>query len=133
MGITMPVLWYLGQVWWKIPGSWKQKKRILACMASPVRDYAERNPGGGYGAIVNRFGKPGEVVETYLADMEVEELLEHLRIRKRIVRILSASALALVLLWAVVVLNALCKYEDAMPGYIERTVEDVEQIPNGEG
>ena len=100
---------------------------------SSVRDYAERNPNGGYDAIVIRFGKPEQVAESYLVDMEVEELSKHLRIRKRIVAILGASALAIVLLWACVVLNALYEYGDAMPGYIERTVEDVEQIPIGEG
>lgn len=132
MGITMPVLWYLGQIWWKVPGSWKQKKRILACMVSPVRDYVERNPNGGYNAIVIHFGKPEQVAESYLVGMEVDELAKHLRIRRKFVTILIASALAIVLLWACVVLTALYKYGEAMPGYIERIVEEVEQIPKGE-
>lgn len=101
-------------------------------MVSPVRDYVERNPNGGYNAIVIHFGKPEQVAESYLVGMEVDELAKHLRIRRKFVTILSASALAIVLLWACVVLTALYKYGEAMPGYIERIVEEVEQIPKGE-
>lgn len=129
MGITVPVLRYLGQIWWKIPGSWKQKKQILSCIAPPVRDYAERNPHGGYDAIVTRFGTPEQIAETYLADMELEELSKHLKIRKKIITILVASALSIVILWGVAVLHILHEYGDVTPGYIEVTVEVEERIP----
>ena len=133
MGMTVPALRYLGQSWWKLPGSWKQNKQMLSCLATPVRDYAERNPHGGYDAIVNRFGKPDQVAESYLADMEVEELSKHLRIRKRIVLIVGASALAIVLLWTGVVCIALAEAKSNAGGIISEEIQIIERTDYEEG
>ena len=133
MGVAMPVLRYLGQIWWKIPGNWKQKKQILSCVATPVWDYAERNSHGGYDAIVLRFGEPEKVAESYLADMEVEDLSKHLRLRNKIVAILSASALAIVLLWAGVVCVALAEAKDNVGGTLTDEIEIIGFTENEEG
>lgn len=109
MGTVVPVLRYLWQIWWKIPGSWKQRKRILSCAAVPVRDYAERNPHAGYDGLIQRFGTPTQVAESCLADMDVEELSKQLNIRKKIVAIVAATAVVIVALWAGAVTIALAE------------------------
>lgn len=123
MGMAMPVLRYLGQIWWKIPGSWKQKKQILSCAATPVRDYAERNPQGDYGALIQRFGTPEQVVEAYLTDMDVEELSKQLHISKKIVTIVGATALAVVIMWACTVSILLIDSFNDTNGFIVESVE----------
>lgn len=102
-------------------------------MATPVRDYAERNPCGGYEAIVLRFGTPEQVAESYLADMEVEELSKHLQIKKKIIVILSASALAIVLLWAGVVCIALAEARSNINYTIVDNIEVIERTLINEG
>ena len=125
MEAVVPVLRYLGQIWWKIPGSWKQRKRILSCAAVPVRDYAERNPQAGYDGLIRRFGTPTQVAESCLADMDVKELSKHLQIRKKIVAIVGASALVAVLLWAGVVGYAYMKHLGNENGYFGEDVISV--------
>lgn len=50
--------------------------------------------------------------------MDAQELTLQLRIRKTIVRIVAATALVLVLLWAGVVVTALIRHVKAMNGYL---------------
>lgn len=102
-------------------------------MATPVWDYAERNSRGGYDAIVLRFGEPAQVAESYLADMEVEELSKHLQIRNKIVAILSASSLAIVLLWAGVVCVALAEARSNVNNTIVDDIEIIERTQISEG
>ena len=128
MGIAVPLLRYLWQIWWKLPGNWKQKKKILSCVAIPVRDYAERNPHGGYDAIVARFGEPEQIAASYLEELDISDLKKQLSIRKRILYAAVAVGIIGVGIWAGVVLYALHEYGDAMPGYIEVTVEKDEYV-----
>lgn len=102
-------------------------------MATPVRDYAERNPHGGYDAIVIRFGEPEQVIESYLADMEVKELSKHLRIRNKIVTIVGASALTIVLLWGCVVCIALAEARSNVNYTFEDDIEVIERTQISEG
>ena len=128
MGMNVPALRYLGQIWRKIPGSRKQKKQILSCLATPVRDYAERNPNGGYDAIAHRFGEPEQIAASYLEELDASELKKQLSIRKKILCAVVAVVIIAVGIWAGVVLYALHEYGDAMPGYIEVTVEKDEYV-----
>ena len=126
MGIVVSILRYLGQVWWKMPGNWKQKKKILSCVATSVRDYAERNPRGGYAAIVTRFGEPEQIAASYLEELDVSDLKKQLSIRKRIICAVVTASIIAVGIWAGVVAHALWKYNNSANGYFERVItEDV--------
>ena len=127
--MTVSALRYLGQIWWKIPGNWIQKKKILSCVATPVRDYAERNPGGGYDAIVLRFGEPERIVESYLEELDISDIRKQLVIRKKIVVIISLSAICIVLLWIGVVSAAWIHSYKHINGHIESVIEVEERIP----
>lgn len=65
--------------------------------------------------------------------MEVEELSKHLRLRNKIVAILSASALAIVLLWAGVVCVALAEAKDNVGGTLTDEIEIIGFTENEEG
>lgn len=126
MGITVPVLWYLWQIWWKIPGRWKQKKQILSCVAMPVRDYAERNRHGGYATIVMRFGTPEQIAASYLEELDVSDLKKQYAIRKKIIFAIVAAVIVAVGIWVGIVLHALWKYNNSANGYFEKIVtEDI--------
>lgn len=112
------LLRYLWEVREELPGSGKQKEQILSRVESSVRDFVTENPNADYAAIEQRFGTPQQIAASCIEEMDAQELTLQLRIRKTIVRIVAATALVLVLLWAGVVVTALIRHVKAMNGYL---------------
>lgn len=118
MVLNVHLLRYLWKVRRELPGSGKQKEQILSRVESSVRDFVTENPNADYAAIEQRFGTPQQIVASCIEEMDAQELTLQLRIRKTIVRIVAATALVLVLLWAGVVVTALIRHVKAMNGYL---------------
>lgn len=112
------LLRYLWEVREELPGNRRQKKQILSRVESSVRDFVTENPNADYAAIEQRFGTPQQIAASCIEEMDAQELTLQLRIRKTIVRIVAATALVLVLLWAGVVVTALIRNVKAMNGYL---------------
>ncbi len=112
------LLRYLWKVRGELPGNRRQKKQILSRVESSVRDFVTENPHADYAAITQRFGTPQQIAASCIEEMDAQELTLQLRIRKTIVRIVAATALVLVLLWAGVVVTALIRHVKAMNGYL---------------
>lgn len=90
----------------------------MSRVESSVRDFVTENPNADYAAIEQRFGTPQQIAASCIEEMDAQELTLQLRIRKTIVRIVAATALVLVLLWAGVVVTALIRHVKAMNGYL---------------
>ena len=112
------LLRYLWEVREELPGNGRQKKQILSRVEPSVRDFVTENPHADYAAITQRFGTPQQIAASCIEEMDAQELTLQLRIRKTIVRIVAATALVLVLLWAGVVVTALIRHVKAMNGYL---------------
>ena len=118
MVLNVHLLRYLWEVRGELPGNRRQKKQILSRVESSVRDFVTENPHADYAAITQRFGTPQQIAASCIEEMDAQELTLQLRIRKTIVRIVAATALVLVLLWAGVVVTALIRHVKAMNGYL---------------
>ena len=118
MVLNVHLLRYLWKVRRELPGSGKQKEQILSRVESSVRDFVTENPHADYAAITQRCGTPQQIAASCIEEMDAQELTLQLRIRKTIVRIVAATALVLVLLWAGVVVTALIRHVKAMNGYL---------------
>jgi Fe2+ transport system protein B len=118
MVLNVHLLRYLWKVRGELPGNRRQKKQILSRVESSVRDFVTENPHADYAAITQRFGTPQQIAASCIEEMDAQELTLQLRIRKTIVRIVAATALVLVLLWAGVVVTALIRHVKAMNGYL---------------
>lgn len=118
MVLNVHLLRYLWKVRRELPGSGKQKEQILSRVESSVRDFVTENPNADYAAIEQRFRTPQQIAASCIEEMDAQELTLQLRIRKTIVRIVAATALVLVLLWAGVVVTALIRHVKAMNGYL---------------
>ena len=128
------LLRYLWEVREELPGSRKQKKKILSRVEFSVRDFVTENPNADYAAIEQRFGSPQQIAASCIEEMDAQELTLQLRIRKTIVRIVAVTALVLVLLWAGVVVTALIRHVKAMNGYLivgEAEVIDIAEYTEG--
>lgn len=118
MVLNVHLVRYLWEVREELPGNRRQKKQILSRVESSVRDFVIENPHVDYATITQRFGTPQQIAASYMEEMSTPELTQQLRIRKTIVRIVAATALVLVLLWAGVVVTALIRHVKAMNGYL---------------
>lgn len=118
MVLNVHLLRYLWKVRGELPGNRRQKKQILSRVESSVQDFVIENPHADYAAITQRFGTPQQIAASCIEEMDAQELTLQLRIRKTIVRIVAATALVLVLLWAGVVVTALIRHVKAMNGYL---------------
>ena len=118
MALNVHLMRYLWKVRRELPGNRKQKKQILSRVEASVRDFVAENPNADYAAIEQRFGTPQQIAASCIEEMDAQELTLQLRIRKTIVRIVAVTALALVLLWAGVVLTALVRHIKDMDGYL---------------
>lgn len=94
---------YLREVKGWLPCGGKMKKELLGKIGGTVSGYLEENPEGDYAALVCRFGTPQQIASAYVDEIETPELLHSLRIRRRIVKIVSGTALVVVILWVGVV------------------------------
>lgn len=133
-GYNADVRQYLKEICKNIPCSWNKKRKILAQLEESIKKYAIEITDLDYAAIVARFGTPQQIAASYLEAMDIQELTQNFRVKKRIVGILLAAAMAAVLLWACVVFSAKAKFDVDTEGYFEEQIVDVTRIPdNGRG
>ena len=121
---------YLRQTARQLPGGGKLKKQILGQLEGSVREYLAENPEADYAGIVARFGKPEDVAETFVNEMDAQELLEAMQTRKKILRIAIAAAAVVILLWAGVVILAYVNNQNSTNGYF---VEQIVHVVHEQG
>ncbi len=116
-----------------LPGGGKQKKAILNRIRTTVEEYLAENPGAAYEEILSRLGSPNQIAASCLEEMDTVEVMKQLRIKKKIVCIVTAAALAIVMLWAGVVAMATEELSDSANGYFDEAIVDVNRTENTEG
>lgn len=90
---------YLHQVRRALRGTGKQKKQVLAQVQASVSEYQEENPDCSYSDLVQRFGVPQQIAESYITEMDPKELLHDLRIRQRTFSIVCAGIILCLTMW----------------------------------
>jgi len=124
---------YFRQVNSWIPCAGKMKRDILARIRDEVAGYLDENPEADDAELRERFGAPQRIAASYVEEMDAAELLNNLRIRRRILRIAAAAALAVVFMWGVVVTVALIESSNTFNGYYVDKVYEGNEIPVEEG
>lgn len=132
MGKNLALLRYLWEISRALPGSWKQKKRILSAMASSIRDYVSEGSDISYEQLKARFGEPKQIASTYVMDMEAEDLLESLQ-TKRIVVAVATAIIVTAGIWLVTIVDAYVNHKKDMAGYAVVEVIEYERIEIDEG
>lgn len=105
---------YYQCIYKSLPCSGIQKKRFLQDLKQSVDAYLSENPDIGFETIVSHFGTPQQITDTYIGEISTPELLQKLRLKKRIIRIVAVVAASIVLLWGTVVTVSLInEFNDA--------------------
>lgn len=86
-----------------LPGSAKQNKLILEKICDRIDAYAEENPEAGVDEIKQRFGTPRQIAAACVDEMGMEELLDHLRTRKKVSGIIRNVVICLLVVMALLV------------------------------
>ena len=120
---------FLQEVKAMLPGAGKQKKAILHRIGATIEEYLVENPGAVYEEIVTRLGSPNQIAASCLEEMDTVEVVKKLHTKNRIVCIVTAAALAVVLLWVGVVMATYEAHIRDINGYF--TEQIYEQDTNG--
>ena len=126
---------YIQEVKEMLPGAGKQKKAILNRIRTTVEEYFLENPGASYEEIVLRLGEPNQIAASCLEEMDTAVVMKQLRIKKTVVCIVTATTLAIVMLWAGVVLASYKEHYTYINGQFDTYIVDGTDIPtiNGDG
>lgn len=106
-----------------LPCSGKLKRRIMAQISGSVQDYLEQHPDAELADLQAQFGMPQDIAAAYIANTGTAEILRNLRVRRRVVAIVVATALIVLLTWAVAVTCASIDARNTIHGFIEVTIE----------
>ena len=90
-----------------LPCSQKLKKRIISEISDNVAHYLSDAPTATYSDIEQRFGTPKQIATTYINEMDTSELLENLRVKRKITTAIISTCLVLIAIWGIAVTIAL--------------------------
>lgn len=92
---------YCREVWVALPSGFRQKKKLIKEIRRNIRQYQEENSLIDYVAIVTRFGTPLQIAASYVEEMEPQDVLRGLDVKKTFIRIVAVCMAAIVLIWAI--------------------------------
>ena len=110
-----------------LPCSGKQKKQILNSIQSMVASYLEENQTADYTAIEQRFGVPQQIASAYVDEMDSQESLRHMRIKRRILSIAVTCVVLITVVWISFTAAAFVDHHKAGNGYIEVEIVTIEE------
>lgn len=93
---------YFREIKRQIPGGCK-KNKILRDLRLSVNDFIEENPDATFGAVVELFGTPQQIADSYTEEMPPQELQRQLKIKKWIIGIAAGTAACALLMWAIAI------------------------------
>ena len=105
---------YLREVRRRLPCSGKLKHRVIQELETSLVTFQAENPNSDYNALIARFGTPSQIAATYIEDMNTTELFKNIRLKRTIVKIVSLTAIILILIWCLSTAWAL--YENRING-----------------
>lgn len=94
---------YLREIRSWMPCAGKMKREVLEEIRGNLLDFLSEDPDAEYPALVARFGTPQQIASTYVDEAETGELLQTLRIRRKVVKVVCITCAAVIVLWLGVV------------------------------
>lgn len=95
---------YYRQICSWLPCGGNLKRHMMSNIKYNIEDYLLDNPDADFSAVQAHFGTPQQIATAFVDEMNTEELLKTLKIRRRIVKIFFGCAIASVVLWGIALL-----------------------------
>ncbi|MGM9521251.1 MAG: DUF6120 family protein [Oscillospiraceae bacterium] len=120
---------YFRRVRTLLPCGGHERRNILAGLKSSIKSYIEENPDAHMNGILEKFGAPEEIADTYIGDLSAGELRKTTAPGRKALRIFIAAVLIALIMWASVVISAYIKGQKQENGY---RVISVQEVVDGE-
>ena len=92
---------YLRKVRRELPIPGRTRRALLCQIREAVQTQQGEEPD--MDALISRFGTPRQIAESCMDGLSVSEFMKDMRVRRKVVRIVSSAVLAAFLLWAAVI------------------------------
>ena len=124
---------YLHKVSRELPIPGKTKRTLMQQIKQSVYAQTQEVNHVDMASLAAQFGTPQQIVESYMENMSTAEFLRDMRVRQRIVRIVFGAALAVFLVWVVVIGGIWLRHRSYDNGYIEEIVTVIERHEDEDG
>ena len=94
---------YFGEIKKSLPCGNKEKKKILRDIQLSVENFLAENTDATFEAVVNHFGTPTQIADTYTEEMPTQELQKKMKTQKWIIGMIAGAAACALLIWLVAV------------------------------
>lgn len=94
---------YFNRIQRWLPCGREEKQRIMEKIRLSVGAYLEDYPEADLAQVQAHFGPPRQIASAYVEDLDSGELLNAIRIKRKIVVIVSGAALAVLLSWSALI------------------------------
>ena len=123
---------YLRQVKKYLPCTARMKRRLIAEIREGATAFMRENLFVDHKTLAELFGAPEDVAASYVESTGTAEILRSLRVRRRIVAIVSIVAAVILISWASVVTWAAIKEREVLNSHIEVYItndQDEQSVP----
>lgn len=125
---------YLCKIRRELPIPGKTKRNLLRQIKESIYEQTQGNTELDEDILIAKFGTPRQIIESYMDGMSTSEFTNDLRLRRKIIRIVFACALAAFLLWATVIGGIWLNHRSNDNGFYEEQIINVVRTtePGGE-
>lgn len=98
------------------PSFGQEQKKVLRLVDQMLGECANETPNLSYEQMVERFGKPEKIADTYIEQKNSEEIISALRVRKRVLTVIISGVIVIIMIWL---------------GYLVFCLHEVNKVANG--
>lgn len=115
---------YMWQTRSWLPCSRKMKDQIMGEIEDRAREFLEHNPQADFDSFLKEFGDPKSIAAAYVENTDTLEILKGLRVRRRVVTIVTVTAVTVLLTLAVTITWSIIRVRETTNApYIEVVIE----------
>lgn len=101
-----------------LPCSVCQKRKLMKDIRCSVDSFLQEHPDATFETVSAHFGSPQQIVDTYTEEMPPRELQKTLKMKKRIIGIITGAVAAALIIWLVFLATATSELLKDRNGYI---------------
>lgn len=95
---------YYRQISGWLPCGGSVKREMMCAIRESVDGFVTNHPGIAFSAVQTNFGTPQQIAAAYVDELDTAELLNKLRVRRRILKVLLIGVAVALAIWSIALL-----------------------------